>query len=86
MMDVDDLLGGGGLDLKRKGKDVSYEDDKEKAVRFLEQFVTSDTHTHKYMVLLQQIANRTETRLGIHLDDVVQFEGDVDFVEKIQSN
>ena len=83
--DLDIDLGVPG-DTGRAGRDIDYEDDKNKAVEFLEKYITSDTHIHKYMNSLQEVADRRRKRIVVSLDDVMAYTGDADFVDNIQRN
>ena len=83
--DLDIDLGVPG-DTGRAGRDIDYEDDKNKAVEFLEKYITSDTHIHKYMNYLQEVADRRRKRIVVSLDDVMTYTGDADFVDNIQRN
>ena len=83
--DLDIDLGVPG-DTGRAGRNIDYEDDKNKAVEFLEKYITSDTHIHKYMNYLQEVADRRRKRIVVSLDDVMTYTGDADFVDNIQRN
>ena len=56
-----------------------YSTDTEKLVSFLQDFQEDDidgSPVHKYMVILQQVANRRERKVHVDLDDVYESLGD----------
>ena len=86
--DLDLDLGNPGDNQNRSGigNTIDYDDDKNRAVEFLEKYITSDTHIHKYMNMLQDVADRRRKRVIVELDDVMTYTGDAEFVDKIQRN
>ena len=84
--DLDLDLGNAGENQRRTGTDINYDDDKNKIVEFLEKYITSDTHIHKYMNYLQDVADRRRKRVVVSLDDVMTYTGDAELIDKIQRN
>ena len=61
--DLDLDLGNPGDNQNRSGigNTIDYDDDKNRAVEFLEKYITSDTHIHKYRNMLQDVADRRDS-------------------------
>ncbi|ETV95484.1 hypothetical protein H310_10955 [Aphanomyces invadans] len=64
----------------------NYNEERDKCLNFLRNFVCSLTNTRKYADILQEIADRQRTTIAISLDDVLQFENDEGFVRNIVRN
>ncbi|KAF0689972.1 Aste57867_18616 [Aphanomyces stellatus] len=64
----------------------NYNEEKEKCLNFLRNFVCSLSGTRKYADMLQEIADRQRTTIDISLDDVSNFDNDEGFVRNIMRN
>ncbi|CAK4081954.1 unnamed protein product [Aphanomyces euteiches] len=64
----------------------NYNEEKEKCLNFLRNFVCALSNTRKYVDILQEIADRQRTTISISLDDVLAYDNDEGFVRNIMRN
>eukprot|EP00457_Paulinella_chromatophora_P001680 gb/GEZN01001682.1/.p1 GENE.gb/GEZN01001682.1/~~gb/GEZN01001682.1/.p1 ORF type:complete len:737 (-),score=59.24 gb/GEZN01001682.1/:643-2853(-) len=69
---------------QKKFPDILQES--ENCREFLSRFVDPETQARKYLDLLQAVANRQVILIKVFLDDVLQFRGDAEFVNRIKAN